>query len=150
MDFGVNAACHLYAQYARSLALRGFPRQARTHLQFALERAHALQHLPTIALTMMIACTTSWSLRDHDALRKWSDELVRMASDQGYGLWHARGLSGDPRVYAALDGPADLEAKILPADSAPSDEVITGRGHRAAPCLPTQPPDPAHPALHPG
>jgi len=93
MDFGFDATCHLFAQYARSLALRGFPAQARAYLQFALERARNLQHLPTIALTMMIACTTSWSLRDRDALRKWSDELVRMASEQGYGLWHARGLS---------------------------------------------------------
>jgi tetratricopeptide (TPR) repeat protein len=92
MDFGFDATCHLYAQYARSLALRGFPWQARKHLQLALDRAHALQHLPTIALTAMIACTTSWSLRDHETLRKWSDKLIRVAADQGYGLWHARGL----------------------------------------------------------
>ena len=92
-NFGFDPTCHLYAQYARSLALTGFPEQARTHLQFALSRAHTMQHLPTIALTMMIACTTSWSLGNQDALRQWSGELVRVAAEQGYGLWHARGLS---------------------------------------------------------
>jgi hypothetical protein len=42
---------------------------------------------------MMIACTTNWSLGDRDALSKWSGELVRVAAEQGYELWHARGLS---------------------------------------------------------
>ena len=93
MDFGFDPTCHLYAQYARSLALQGYPERARAHLRFALDRAAGLQHLPTTAVTMMIACTTSWALRDLGALGRWSRDLVRLASEEGYGLWHARGLS---------------------------------------------------------
>ncbi|MBV8838009.1 MAG: AAA family ATPase, partial [Alphaproteobacteria bacterium] len=93
MDFGFDPTCHLYAQCARSLVLRGYADQARVHLQFAIDRAHRLQHLPTQALTMMIACTTAWNLRDFAALRAWCGELVQLASEQHYGLFHARGLS---------------------------------------------------------
>jgi class 3 adenylate cyclase/tetratricopeptide (TPR) repeat protein/ABC-type transport system involved in cytochrome c biogenesis ATPase subunit len=106
-DFGFDTSCHLYAQYARSLALTGMLDQSRTHLQFALDRAHSLQHLPTMALTMMIACTTSWIARDIEALRCWSGELVRMASEQGYVLWHARGLSYAGWLRAAEGEPEE-------------------------------------------
>ena len=101
IDFGFDPICHLYAQYARSLALRGFPEQARRHLRFALDRAQELQHLPTTALTLMIACTTNWTMRDHAALIECSEALVRIASEQSYGFWLARGKSYAGWVKAA-------------------------------------------------
>jgi class 3 adenylate cyclase/tetratricopeptide (TPR) repeat protein len=107
MEFGFDPICHLYAQYARTLALRGFPGQARKHLQFALRRARELQHLPTTAVCLMIGCTTSWNLRDHTSLSEWSRTLVRTASEQGYGFWYARGLSYAGWIRAAQGAPAE-------------------------------------------
>ncbi len=92
MEFGADPICHLHAQYARTLVLRGASEQARAHLRFAADRASELQHLPTIALTMMIACSTNWTIRDQAAVGEWSRQLLRIASEQGYGLFHARGL----------------------------------------------------------
>ena len=120
-EFGFDPTCHLYAQYARSLVLRGYAEQAQARLQFALDRAAALQHLPTVSVTLMIACTTAWSMRDRAALNRHSQTLVRIASEQGYGFWHARGLSYAGWVKAAEgahdDGLAMIDEAIRRFDA---------------------------------
>ena len=93
---GFDAQSTFRAQYAWMLELQGFPEQARTQLHLALDRTREIQHFPTTALVLIIACSTARILRDNLALEQWSQALIRMASEQSYALYQLRG-----RGYAA-------------------------------------------------
>jgi len=90
-EFVVDGRSMLHAHFARQLACVGFPEQAGEQARAGTERARRLQHLPTIADTLSGLCTTAWILRDRSALKERSSELVRLASEQGFAFWLARG-----------------------------------------------------------
>jgi predicted ATPase len=112
--FAVDAATLFDGQFSRLLACLGLAADARTRADAALRRARELQHLPSIAISLSSTCTTAWVLRDVAALEHRASSLVRLAREQGYAFWEARG-----RCYAgwtaAQTGRLDQAVELLTA-----------------------------------
>jgi predicted ATPase len=112
--FAVDTATLFDGQFSRLLACVGLAADARTRADAALRRARALQHLPSIAISLSATCTTAWVLRDVAALEQRASLLVRLAREQGYAFWEARGRSYAGWA-AAQAGRLDQAVELLTA-----------------------------------
>ncbi len=91
LGFGIDAGCQFHTLFSRLLAWQGFAEQASKRAHTGLERARHLRHLPTMGTSLAVSCDTAWVLRNFHLLRQWSSELVRVAREQGFKGWLARG-----------------------------------------------------------
>jgi predicted ATPase/class 3 adenylate cyclase len=114
--FGIDARTALQRARSRVLACQGRGAEARAEARASLEKARELRHMPTIAMALAVACDTAWLLDERDALEAASVELVRLASEQGFRFWLARGKAYRGWVAAkegrAEEGRALIEAAI--------------------------------------
>jgi adenylate cyclase len=89
--FGVDSATLFHAQLSRALACLGFAAEAEAQAEAALSRARLMHHMPSVAISLSATCTTAWVLRDLQTLEERSSALVRLAEEQGFSFWEARG-----------------------------------------------------------
>jgi predicted ATPase len=86
-DLRVN----LQAYLAIVLLCLGFPDQALAQSSAAISKARRLAHPPSLALSLSL-CTLPLSLvRDNVALDERTDQLVAVATEQGFPVWRAMG-----------------------------------------------------------
>jgi class 3 adenylate cyclase/tetratricopeptide (TPR) repeat protein len=145
-EFGVDALSLARAQFSRTLACAGLLDQAAAQARLGVDRARRLGHLPTLAVALTAACTTSWILGDVATLRTSCADLVALATERNYALWLTRG-QGYAGWVAAQDGDVPggrrrLEASIAdlrragivlygPADCAMLADICTLGGDLA-------------------
>ena len=88
-DLGVgcrtNAACTLW--------LLGYPEQALARLHEALALARALSHPYSLALARWYAAIVFQLRRDLPAVHEHAEATVALATEQGFPLWAAAGMS---------------------------------------------------------
>jgi predicted ATPase len=91
---------------ARALLPLGFLDQARQRNQEALADARAISHHNSIALPLFFGATLHQLLGDTKAVKEKTDELIGLATAEGFPFWLAGGLilQGWTR---AVDGEAD-------------------------------------------
>ena len=56
----------------------------------ATERAHRVGHLPSLADTLIGCCTQAWLVRDTEAMRRRSADLVELAEAHGFPYYVSR------------------------------------------------------------
>jgi len=69
----------------------GFLDQALARSNAAIAEARRLAHLPSLAVSLSIGSRVLSLIGDNAALGGWADELVAMATEQGFPLWTAQG-----------------------------------------------------------
>jgi predicted ATPase len=69
----------------------GFPDQALAQGNAAIEEARRLAHPPSLALTLGCGNRLLSLIGDYTLLGEWADELVAIATEQGFPYWHAQG-----------------------------------------------------------
>ncbi len=105
--FGIDARTALHRARSRVLACQGRGERASAEARASLEKARTLRHMPTLAMALAVACDTAWILRERDALDAASSELVRLAAEQGFRFWLARGRAYRGWVAAAEGRPEE-------------------------------------------
>jgi class 3 adenylate cyclase/predicted ATPase len=69
----------------------GFPDHALTQSKMAIAEAHRLGHLPTLAGNLAVAARLLSLVGDDTGLAERTDELVSIATEQGFTYWRAQG-----------------------------------------------------------
>jgi predicted ATPase len=69
----------------------GFPDQALAQINAAIAEARKLAHAPTLATSLMLGAVTLSLVGDNGALDERADQLVSVATEQGFGSWRAMG-----------------------------------------------------------
>jgi predicted ATPase len=69
----------------------GFPDQALARSSESLAEARRLDHPPTLASSLTISARLLALVGDNVALDQSADELLAVATEQGFALWHALG-----------------------------------------------------------
>jgi class 3 adenylate cyclase/predicted ATPase len=69
----------------------GFPDEALAQGNVAIEEARRLDHPPSLALTLGCGNRLLSLIGDNTVLGEWADELVAMATEQGFPYWRAQG-----------------------------------------------------------
>jgi predicted ATPase len=70
----------------------GFPDQALARSSAAIAEAQQLAHLPSLALSLNIGARLLSLVGDDTALDERADQLVAVATEQGFPLWRALGI----------------------------------------------------------
>ncbi|MBV8739991.1 MAG: adenylate cyclase, partial [Alphaproteobacteria bacterium] len=70
----------------------GFPDQALARSSAAIAEARRLAHLPSLALSLNVGARLLSLVGDDAALDERADQLVAMATEQGFPLWRALGI----------------------------------------------------------
>jgi len=83
----VNAEGHL----GLVLFCLGFPDQALARINAAISEARRLAHPPSLASTLANGSTVLSLVGDNRALAEWTDQLVAVATEQGFPHWRAQG-----------------------------------------------------------
>src|SRR5215831_5017419 len=86
-----GVACRVHA--ALTLWLLGYPAQALGHSHAALTLAHALRHPSSLAFARRWAAHVSQLRRDVRAVHEHAAAVVALATEQGFPLWAAMGMS---------------------------------------------------------
>jgi TOMM system kinase/cyclase fusion protein len=89
LDPGVG--CRAYAAW--TLWVLGYPEQALAHLHDALALAHELSHPYSLALVRWWAAYVYQWRRDVPAVYAHAEAAVVLATEQGFPLWEAAGMS---------------------------------------------------------
>jgi tetratricopeptide (TPR) repeat protein len=78
----------------------GFPDQALAQSSAAIAEARRLAHPPTLAGCLAVGVRLLSLFRDDTVLDEWTDQLVALATEQGFTFWRAQGMicSGWVRV----------------------------------------------------
>jgi len=69
----------------------GYPDQALARTNVAIAEARNLVHPPSLALSLALGGILLSLVRDHVTLDGWADELVAVATEQGFPTWRAQG-----------------------------------------------------------
>jgi class 3 adenylate cyclase/predicted ATPase len=83
----VNARAHL----GLVLFCFGFPDQALAQIGAAIAEARRLAHPPSLASALASGATVLSLVGDNAALAEWTDQLVAVATEQGFPHWRAQG-----------------------------------------------------------
>jgi predicted ATPase len=90
-DAGFHPYVGARANLAIVLLLSGFPDQALEQSQAAVAEARTLAHPPTLAVILVYSTTVLSLIGDGPALDEAADELVAIATEQGFAFWGALG-----------------------------------------------------------
>jgi predicted ATPase len=115
--------CLYYA--TENLWLRGYPDQALEHLHTALRLARDLSHPSSLAHSLLHAAFLHQRRGDVDAVRKWADAAITLATDHGFVHWLALGT-----MYAgwALAAQGQVEAGMAQIQQGLTDYRSVGFG----------------------
>jgi len=69
----------------------GFPDQALSQSSAAIAEARRLAHPPTLAGCLAVGVRLLSLVGDDTALSEWTDQLVAVATEQGFTFWRAQG-----------------------------------------------------------
>jgi predicted ATPase len=69
----------------------GYPNQALARSNAAIAEARKLAHPPSLASSLSNGAVVLWLVGNNAALGEWVDELVAIATEQGFPYWRARG-----------------------------------------------------------
>jgi DNA-binding winged helix-turn-helix (wHTH) protein/predicted ATPase len=89
--YGQDPGLVCLSQGVDNLWLRGYPDQALERLHAALEIARGLSHPSNLAYTMLIAALLHQRRGDVDAVRKWADTAITLATEYAFPHWLALG-----------------------------------------------------------
>jgi predicted ATPase len=89
--YGQDPGLVCLSQGVDNLWLRGYPDQALARLDAALELARGLSHPANLAYTMLIAALLHQRRGDVDAVRKWADAAMTLATENAFPHWLALG-----------------------------------------------------------
>jgi predicted ATPase len=73
------------------LLVLGYPDEARATSRVALDEARAAAHLVTLAVVLQHACIVHQTCGDHPAMQQAAEELLAIATEQGFPFWIAHG-----------------------------------------------------------
>jgi class 3 adenylate cyclase/predicted ATPase len=73
------------------LFCRGYPDQALARTNVGIAEARNLVHPPSLALSLALGGVLLSLVGDHVTLDGWADELVAVATEQGFPTWRAQG-----------------------------------------------------------
>jgi len=90
-DAGFHPSVGARANLAIVLLLRGFPDQALVQSQAAVAEARTLAHPPTLGVILHYSTTVLSLIGEDPALNEAADELVAIATEQGFPFWGALG-----------------------------------------------------------
>lgn len=102
---GIDAEVLFRAQFSRGLAIMGYLEQGSRQAELSLLRARRVQHLPSLAISLSVALTTSWIARDLRSLQDMSSALMALSGGKGFAFWLTRG-KGYAGWIAAQEGDA--------------------------------------------
>jgi predicted ATPase len=88
---GVHPHIFSQAYFANVLFCSGFPDQALAQNKANIIEARRLAHPPSLAGGLAIGVRLLWLVRDDAALNEWVDELLAVATEQGFPHWRAQG-----------------------------------------------------------
>ena len=69
----------------------GYPNQALARSRAAINEARTLAHPPSLASSLSNGAVVLWLLGNSAVLDEWVDQLVAIATEQGFPYWRARG-----------------------------------------------------------
>jgi len=103
---------HGSAQPALGIVLfcLGFPDQALARSSASIAEARRLDHPPTLASSLTIKARLLALVGDNVALDQRADQLLAVATGQGFPVWH-KGLSSQTRcqnIFARVSGAATV------------------------------------------
>jgi predicted ATPase len=110
--YGQDPGLVCLSQGVDNLWLRGYPDQALERLDAALELARGLSHPSNLAYTMLIAAFLHQRRRDVDAVRKWADAAITLATEYAFPHWLALGTIYAGWALAAQGRVAEGIARI--------------------------------------
>ena len=86
---------HIHAQSLLGLALfcLGYPEQAVARSDAAMAEARRLAHPPSSAVSLANGILLLWLVGDDALLNERAEELVAVATEQGFPGWHALGTT---------------------------------------------------------
>src|SRR5262249_48614438 len=86
---------HVYSQAYLGIVVicLGFPDQALARNNAAIAEARRLAHPPSFAVTLALGALLLSIAGDKAALDEWVDELVTVATEQGFPYWRAQGTT---------------------------------------------------------
>ena len=86
-------APHLNSQALLGIVLccLGYPHQAFARSRAAIDEARTLTHPPSLASSLSNGAVVLWLLGNSAVLQEWVDQLVAIATDQGFPYWRAHG-----------------------------------------------------------
>jgi predicted ATPase len=70
----------------------GYPDQALARTNAAIAEARRLAHPPSLALSLTGGARLLSLIGDNAALDEWADQLVALATEQGFPQWRAQGI----------------------------------------------------------
>lgn len=70
----------------------GYPEQALKRAKEAIDLARKLNHPHTLAFALTIGCEFHWFLRDFQVVKEYTEELVPLATEEGFVFWLAHGI----------------------------------------------------------
>src|SRR5262249_11471046 len=89
---GIHPQVMSQACLAVALFCLGFPDQANGQCNAASAEASKLTHPPSLAGSLAVGAKLLSLLGDDAAVPEWADELVAVATDQGFPYWRAQGM----------------------------------------------------------
>jgi predicted ATPase len=89
--YGQDPGLVCFSQGVDNLWLRGYPDQAMERLHATMELSRGLAHPSILAYTMLIAALLHQRRGDVDAVRKWADAAVILATEYAFPHWLALG-----------------------------------------------------------
>jgi class 3 adenylate cyclase/tetratricopeptide (TPR) repeat protein len=124
-DVGVAILTH----FSKTLALLGFPNQARLRRDELLVRGRALGHTPSLAFAYSGAFTTSWFLRDTAGMTSAADKLLGIVAEERFPHWlaYSRIWSGWLKVD---EGSPQEGCRLITEGLAAVDALGTGYFHQ--------------------
>jgi len=85
---------HVSSQALLGIALfcLGFPDQAVTQSNAAITEARRLAHPPSLSSSLVLGATVASLVGDSAVLGRWVDQLVALATEQGFSVRRAQGM----------------------------------------------------------
>jgi class 3 adenylate cyclase/predicted ATPase len=105
---------------ALTLLVLGHPDEARAIGGQALDEARAASHLVTLAVVLQHACILHQTCGDYAAMQRAAEELLAIATEQGFPFWIAHGsflgdwARAEQNGYDPIPLRDDLEAILKP------------------------------------
>jgi class 3 adenylate cyclase/predicted ATPase len=91
--FAENARMALLSFLSLTLAILGFPDQAKLRSREALAEARGLSHPISLAFALSVACRLYFVLRDPRVVRQLAEELIALTTEQRFSFFLAMGTT---------------------------------------------------------
>jgi hypothetical protein len=89
--YGLHTSVHFQAYLANVLFILGYPDQALTRSNAAISEARKLARQQFLAVSLVVGTRVLSLLGDNAALAERADQLVAVATEQGFSQWRAQG-----------------------------------------------------------